>query len=98
MEGRPDPDGAHACVMQTMSTRSRTITSTFLTPVEQAKPDYNSFHNIHMQIPLLAALDFNLPVMSKVLAPRAVSELAQEIFKGQLTAAETGFLPTEARQ
>lgn len=46
---------AHACVMQSMPTKYRTITTSFLTPVEQAEPDCNSFHNSHMQIPLQAA-------------------------------------------
>lgn len=51
----PDPISAHTCVMQSMSTKCRTITSAFLTPVEQAEPDCNSFHNSHMQMPLRAA-------------------------------------------
>lgn len=46
---------AHACVMQSMPAKCRTITSSFLTPVEQAEPDCNSFHNSHMQISLRAA-------------------------------------------
>lgn len=48
----PDPAGTHSCAMQSMPTKCRTITSAFLTPVEQAEPDCNSFHNSHMQMPL----------------------------------------------
>lgn len=45
---------SHLCHAE-HANQMRTTTSSFLTPVEQAEPDCNSFHNSHMQIPLQAA-------------------------------------------